>query len=85
MLWLQAEPDERSPILLQFLDCVHQLRHQQPEAFEFSDAFLVELTRRGGTFSPRWRIVLRTLFAAAFCRCECSAGRRAACSAAASF
>jgi hypothetical protein len=22
---------------------VHQLRHQQPEAFEFSDAFLVEL------------------------------------------
>ena len=42
-MWLQAEPDERSPILLQFLDCVHQLRHQQPEAFEFSDAFLVEL------------------------------------------
>ena len=42
------------------------------------DAFLVALTRRGGTFSPRWRIVLRTLFAAAFCRCECSAGRRAA-------
>uniref|UniRef100_A0AAG5DF19 Myotubularin phosphatase domain-containing protein n=1 Tax=Anopheles atroparvus TaxID=41427 RepID=A0AAG5DF19_ANOAO len=34
---------ERSPLFLLFLDCVWQLLQQFPEAFEFSDVFLVTL------------------------------------------
>jgi hypothetical protein len=34
---------EWSPILLQFLDAVHQLVRQQPAAFEFTDALLVSI------------------------------------------
>jgi hypothetical protein len=44
-----AEPTERSPIFLQFLDAVHQLRRQRPESFEFTEAFLVDLATFSGS------------------------------------
>ena len=44
-----SAPTERSPIFLQFLDAVHQLRRQCPELFEFSDAFLVDLAIFSGS------------------------------------
>ena len=44
-----SAPTERSPIFLQFLDAVHQLRRQCPESFEFSDAFLVDLAIFSGS------------------------------------
>lgn len=49
------DDDQRSPIFLQWLDCVHQLVHQFPLAFEFTDEFLLELhyhleSCRFGTF-----------------------------------
>lgn len=36
-----ADPNERSPVFLQWLDCVHQLQHQFPAAFQFTRSFLV--------------------------------------------
>lgn len=42
---LGATTDEFSPVYTQFLDCVHQIRLQDPDKFEFTDAFLVALAR----------------------------------------
>jgi hypothetical protein len=42
-LGLSSHEDERSPIFLQFLDCVFQLTRQFPRAFEFGPAYLARL------------------------------------------
>ena len=51
----RLEDSACAPLFLQFLDCVHQVRAQHPAAFEFNDAFLVDLATeayagRTGTF-----------------------------------
>uniref|UniRef100_A0A8C2Q9M9 phosphatidylinositol-3,5-bisphosphate 3-phosphatase n=1 Tax=Cyprinus carpio TaxID=7962 RepID=A0A8C2Q9M9_CYPCA len=37
--------NERCPVFLQWLDCVHQLQRQSPCSFEFNEAFLVKLAQ----------------------------------------
>jgi hypothetical protein len=37
----QADFDNRSPVFLQFLDCVHQIWHEMCCEFEFNDKLLV--------------------------------------------
>lgn len=37
------KPKERSPVFVQFLDCVHQIIHQFPTHFEFNSDYLVML------------------------------------------
>lgn len=36
-----GDPNQQSPIFLQWLDCVYQLLRQFPTAFQFNNAFLV--------------------------------------------
>ena len=40
-LWCVHKPSERSPVFFQYLDCVHNIIHKYPTAFEFNEAFLV--------------------------------------------
>lgn len=37
--------NERCPVFLQWLDCVHQLQRQFPCSFQFNEAFLVSWPR----------------------------------------
>lgn len=61
------DPNERCPVFLQWLDCVHQVARQFPTVFEFAPSFLVRLARHTysrlfGTFlcnSARERAHLR--------------------------
>ncbi|XP_048482408.1 myotubularin-related protein 4 isoform X3 [Plutella xylostella] len=61
------EPNERSPIFLQWLDLVHQCMLQYPTSFQFSEAYLIKLLTHVhscmfGTFlcnSPRERAEAR--------------------------
>eukprot|EP00033_Pygsuia_biforma_P005591 GCRY01006176.1.p1 GENE.GCRY01006176.1~~GCRY01006176.1.p1 ORF type:complete len:586 (-),score=46.52 GCRY01006176.1:330-2087(-) len=38
-----GKEDQRSPIFVQFIDCVYQLSRQFPSAFQFSSSFLITL------------------------------------------
>ncbi|TPP60559.1 Myotubularin protein 2 [Fasciola gigantica] len=50
-----SSPDERSPVFLQFIDCVWQMMQQFPHSFEFNERFLITImdelyAARYGTF-----------------------------------
>ena len=38
-----SDPNERSPVFLQWLDCIYQVFRQNPTAFEFNEMFLVRI------------------------------------------
>ncbi|RYY68240.1 hypothetical protein EON63_25000, partial [archaeon] len=38
-----GDSEERSPVFIQFLDCVHQLVYMYPKAFEYTEDLLVFL------------------------------------------
>lgn len=61
-----ADESERSPIFLQFLDCVHQLSKQYPSVFEFSSVFLIKLAQHSfsGLFGTFLYNSEKTMFAA---------------------
>ena len=42
-VFINKNDDEKSPVFLQFLDCVHQLMYQFPNSFEFNHKFLLYL------------------------------------------
>lgn len=46
-----ANEKQRSPVFMQFLDCIHQLMHQYPTAFEFNMEFLRDLAYHSYTGS----------------------------------
>lgn len=39
-----AKRKKQTPVFLMFLDCVHQIMHQYPSSFEFTEDFLLLLT-----------------------------------------
>lgn len=39
----EKHSDERSPVFLQFIDCVWQMTHQFPTAFEFNESMLITI------------------------------------------
>mgnify|MGYP001080270025 CR=1 FL=1 len=41
-----TDPNERSPVFLQWIDCIYQLFNQHPTAFEFNEMFLVNLKKK---------------------------------------
>lgn len=40
---LDGDPKEVSPVFTQFLECVWHLTEQFPQAFEFNEAFLLQI------------------------------------------
>ena len=38
-----TDANERCPVFLQWLDCIHQLIQQFPTAFQFNEAWLVSM------------------------------------------
>ncbi|KRX97994.1 Myotubularin-related protein 4 [Trichinella pseudospiralis] len=50
-----GDPNQRSPVFLQWLDCIHYLLHEYPCSFEFNEIYLVKLAQHAysglfGTF-----------------------------------
>src|SRR5690606_24527140 len=47
-----GEEKERSPIFFQWMECIWQILHQFPDAFEFNETFLLSILKAvyGGMF-----------------------------------